>query len=292
MKLLLKFNVIFILVFGAGLGVTAYYSRQFLDANAEDQVKRQAELMMEAALSTRTYTSKQIGPLLEERARLEKTFIPQTVPAYSATEVFHYLRSQYPDYTYKEATLNPTDPRDRATDWEIDVVNTFRNNPRLKSLSHDVPYSVTGPALYLARPIKANGGCLDCHSTPELAPAPMVKIYGSVNGFGWKDGEIVGAQIVTVPKRVPEEIAARAWRRLMTFLGGMFLVTLVVLDLLLAAAVIRPVSRLSRMADEISKGNLQVPELPVRGSDEISVLAGSFNRMHRSLVKAMSMLGG
>ena len=43
-------------------------------------------------------------------------------------------------------------------------------------------------------------------------------------------------------------------------------------------------------ADAISKGQLDVPELPVRGKDEISVLAAAFNRMHRSVTVAMHML--
>jgi protein-histidine pros-kinase len=54
--------------------------------------------------------------------------------------------------------------------------------------------------------------------------------------------------------------------------------------------VIRPVRRFSVMADEISKGNLDLPELPASGKDEISILAGSFNRMYRSLSKAIKML--
>jgi HAMP domain-containing protein len=54
--------------------------------------------------------------------------------------------------------------------------------------------------------------------------------------------------------------------------------------------VIRPVGRCAARADDISKGQLDVPELPVRGKDEISVLAAAFNRMHRSVTVAMQML--
>jgi len=54
--------------------------------------------------------------------------------------------------------------------------------------------------------------------------------------------------------------------------------------------VIRPVTHLSQVADRISKGDLNVPELQVKGSDEISHLAQSFNRMYLSLVKAIRML--
>jgi protein-histidine pros-kinase len=45
------------------------------------------------------------------------------------------------------------------------------------------------------------------------------------------------------------------------------------------------------VADKISLGEFTVAELPVRGKDEVSALAGSFNRMRRSLERAMKMLG-
>ena len=37
------------------------------------------------------------------------------------------VRADHPDYTYKEAALNPTNPADRALDWEADFINNFRN---------------------------------------------------------------------------------------------------------------------------------------------------------------------
>ena len=75
------------------------------------------------------------------------------MPAYAATEQFNDLRKKYPDYSYKEATLNPTNPRDRATDWEADIVNQFRNGQGKGELigERDTP---TGRSLYLARPIQ------------------------------------------------------------------------------------------------------------------------------------------
>jgi HAMP domain-containing protein len=68
------------------------------------------------------------------------------------------------------------------------------------------------------------------------------------------------------------------------------LLTLAMLDLAIVLVVIRPVTRLARTADRISNGDLQVPEIEARGSDEISDLARSFNRMYLSLVKAIRML--
>jgi protein-histidine pros-kinase len=65
---------------------------------------------------------------------------------------------------------------------------------------------------------------------------------------------------------------------------------LILIDVALHYFVVKPVAHLSATADEISRGNLEVNELPVRGKDEISLLARSFNRMYVSLRKALRLL--
>jgi protein-histidine pros-kinase len=89
---------------------------------------------------------------------------------------------------------------------------------------------------------------------------------------------------------VPLTIADQAVRTLMIYLGGMALATLILLDLAMIMIVIRPVSRLAAAAEQISNGDFNVPEIPVKGSDEISHLAQSFNRMYVSMVKAIRLL--
>jgi HAMP domain-containing protein len=291
MKLLAKFTIIFVLVFGAGLALAGVVAYRFIWQSAQDQVLAQARLMMQTSLSARTYTSAQIAPLLSNDQAHERNFLPQTVPSYAATESFNYLREAYPDYGYKEATLNPTNPRDRATDWEADVINTFRNHSDQKELTGQRD-AATGPALFLARPLTAEPPCLECHDRARTAPPALIRTYGSANGFGWKAGEVVGAQIVWVPMAIPIRMANMGFRELMVSLAAIFLFTLVLLDVLLYFTVVRPVSRLSAMADEISMGNFSTPELPASGKGEISVLAGSFNRMRRSMEKALKMLEG
>jgi len=313
MRLLAKFSLIFVLVFGAGLGAATYLFYGLLQRNARDQVSYTAQLMMETALAMRTYTIDQVKPAIQDTMQQQRAesqdqteqvfrelcakrgfvgkqvFRPQTVPAFAATELFAQLRKNYPDYFYKEAAPNPTNPRDRAVAWEEDVIRAFKNHPDMKVFNgeRDTPL---GPSLFLARPMRAPKACLECHSTPSAAPPEMVKLYGTANGFGWTEGDIIAAQIVSVPESLPVQMANRALRRLLLSLIVVGIVTLVVLDLVLYATVIRPVSRFAARADEISKGQLDVPELEVRGKDEIAVLAGAFNRMHRSVTAAMKML--
>ena len=288
MGLRLKFNLVLIGVFAIGLAACAALSHQLLHDNARAEVERNARLMMETALAIRAYTVSQIKPHLDPL--LSEQFLPQTVPAYAATETLNELRKNHPEYAYKEATLNPTNPRDRASDWEADLVASFRNAMDVKELTgeRDTP---TGRHMYIARPIQiTNPACLACHNTPATAPPSMVKVYGEANGFGWKMNEIIGAQVVSVPMTVPVSNADRAFTTFMASLVGVFVFVMVALNLMLEWLIIRPVARMSAAADRISTGDFSVPEFGDGGRDEVSVLGASFNRMRRSLETAMRMI--
>jgi len=247
---------------------------------------------MEAALSMRQYTVSQVRDKLVQK---EDEFLPQTVPAFAATEMMNQLRKKYPDYAYKEAALNPTNPRDRAVAWEADVVNQFRNEAGRLEIS-GTRVTPEGVSLYLARPFQIKDpACLSCHTTPEMAPAAMVKRYGSDNGFGWQLNEVIGAQLVSVPMSLPIQNANRAFQTFMASLGGVFAALFVILNLMLYMLIVRPVRRVVAAADRLSLGRTssadrEVPELPESGKDELAVLARSFNRMRRNLedtIKAM-----
>ena len=288
MRLLLKFNLIFLIVFVAGVLGAAKVSYDLLQSNAKQEVLDHARLTMEKALAVRAYTNDQIRPLLE--TQMKYTFLPQTIPAFSATEVLATLAKSYPDYTYKEATLNPTNPRDRAVDWEADIVNRFRNQGDMKELVGERDSGV-GRALYIARPLRiTNPACLACHSTVEAAPRTLIDKYGSANGFGWQLNEVIGAQVVSVPMAVPLARADQAFKVFMASLVGIFVAIGVVLNLMLWALVIRPVTALSKLADRVSLGELEAPEFAAKGRDEIAKLTQSFSRMRRSLEQAMKML--
>lgn len=290
MGLSFKFNLVLLFTFALGLTASGYLAYEMLKRNAEEEVLHNAGLMMEAARAIRGYTVNEIRPLLT--LQMKRQFLPQSVPAYAATTNIRGMRGRddYAEYSYKEATLNPTNPVDRATDWEADIVNQFRNHPEQKELIGQ-RLSATGPMLFMARPIQiTNPDCLVCHDTPERAPPTLIDKYGSVNGFGWKLNEIVGAQVVSVPMSVP---LARAERAFITFMGGLagvFLLVAVVMNILLHFIVIRPVNRIAKVADQVSMGDENPPEVAIRGSDQIASLATSFNRMRRSLGSAMKML--
>ena len=288
MKLILKFNVVFAAIFMLGLGIAGYTSNQLLRENAREEILQNARLVMETALSTRAFISSQVGPLLQ--TQMKYTFLPQTVPTFAATEVLAAMRKAYPDYSYKDAMLNPTNPRDKAEAWEVDLVNHFRNHAGSTEFigQRDTP---TGRALYIARPIVIrDAACLRCHSTVDAAPKTLIDRYGPANGFGWKLNEPIGAQVVSVPMTVPLARADHTFGVFMASLTAVFVLIGVTLNLMLWKMVIAPVTRLSAVADRVSLGELDAPDFKAGARDEIGILAESFGRMKTSLSRAMKML--
>jgi protein-histidine pros-kinase len=257
-------------------------------AHARDQVLQNARIMMTAANAIRNYTAQELVPLLP--AEHDGKFVPETVPAYAAQRNFKDVQAAFAGYSYREPALNPTNLADRAQDWEADIIGLFRNEPTRTELVVDRNTPI-GPTLNLARPLAIREeACLGCHSTPAAAPAALTRSYGSVNGFGWKLNETIGAQIVSLPMAVPFKLAHDAYVTFLIILVAIFAIVIVILNLLLHYLVIAPVKRVSAMADAVSLGAEDVEPFVKPGKDEISSLSVSFNRMRESLKHAMAMI--
>ena len=290
MGLRLKFNLCLLVILTLGMASFGVLGYSMLQRNARDEAMNAAQMMMESALAVRTYTTASVKPALE--SRLETEFLPQSVPAFAAAETMNEVRKKYPDFQYKEAALNPTSPRNRAVDWEADLINAFRAGDA-RPLVTGERRSGASHQFYIARPIRiTNAKCLACHNTPKEAPPSMLAIYGESNGFGWKVDEVIGAQIVTLPMSVPVKKANTAFFTFAGVLTGVFVLIFIALHFMLSHFVIRPLERIATAANEISKGNLEVGELSEEGKDEVGRLAVVFNRMMRSLKKALQLLDG
>jgi HAMP domain-containing protein len=288
MGLRAKLNLMLLAVFAIGLGGSAYVSNRVLQKNAREEVLQNARIMIESARGAASYTVKEVRPLLAPQ--LKRQFLPQAVSFYAARKSFEVLRGTLPDYKYRIPALNPTNPADRATDWEADAIREFRNNPDRTELiaERDTP---AGPMLDLFQPVTiTDEGCLMCHSHPENAPKTLIDIYGKTNGFGWKMNDTVGAEVTSVPLSVPLERAHTTLMTLMACLAGIFLTLVVLLNVLLHFVIIRPVLQMAQIANEVSLGKPDVSECEAHGADEIASLGRSFNRMRRSLESAMRML--
>jgi HAMP domain-containing protein len=273
MTLRIKFNVVMLATFLAGLGLAAVLLNTFSQRSARRAVMAEAALMMGQVNASIHYTDTQISPLLA--GRMQQQFLPQAIPFYGAQQTFDFMATRFPDYTFRQPTQNPTNPSDRPVAWEASIIDALVAQPRLDSLVTE-RMTEAGKILSFAQPIRVDSkGCLACHSTPEAAPASM---------------SIVGAEVVSVPERVATEQAHQSLYIIMAALALVFAVMLALLNLMLHLFIIKPVRRVSALADEVSLGNMGVPEIDDSGKDEIGSLSRSFNRMRRSLTAALRLL--
>jgi protein-histidine pros-kinase len=321
MSLVVKFNIIFAIAFLLGGSGAAYFTNKVLMDSARDQVKKDAGLLMDTAICARQYTAEDVGPIIKaetnRRMRLaqvirdanekdpnlglnlpakdqgeqaSQNFHPETVPAFAATSIFAKLEQEYPEYRYREATLNPTNTQDQANDFETSIIQQLKDHPDQKEIPFE-RVSETGTIFGLARPLVVSSiACMECHSTPDVAPKAMVSVYGPKNGFGWKMNDTIGAQIIEVPMTATLIVAQKPIISIIVATLCVYILVMALLNFTLIYTVIRPIRRLSALADDISKGKSDIPEIVVTGKDEISALTASFRRMHLSLAKALKML--
>ena len=288
MGLRLKFNLVMLVAFVVGLGLAGVLSYGMVNTNARQEVLNEAAIMSGQANAISTYTANEIAPLLVNQ--LDRRFLPQSVPAWSAQTNFRSLQKEFPEYSYRTVMTNPTNPADLPDDWQADIIKTLTQDPQTKEIVRERDTS-NGRILSVARPITiTNQACLQCHSTPANAPQTVIDLYGPERGFGWHLNEVLGAQIVSVPMAVPLGRAMTTFTTIMTGLTGVFVVMVVLLNVMLHFVIIRPVRQISAAATSVSLGNMDAPEYLVRGKDEISALAEAFNRMRRSLANALKML--
>ncbi|MBV9571419.1 MAG: DUF3365 domain-containing protein [Alphaproteobacteria bacterium] len=277
--------IVFLIALLAGGG--GFY--MLLRNDAMNNAEGEARMLLSSAMAIRSYTTQHILPNFTKMN--DAVFHEETVPAFAAQTVFRSVSAGDHAYMYREAALNPTSVSDRAGPFEVDLIRQFRNDGSLKEMRGILDQG--GQRLfYLARPIQIKDPkCIICHDTPQRAPKLMVAKYGPNNGFGWKLGDIVGVQLLTVP--VTQQF--RSTLELVSILiGGLaliFAIAYFALTAAMEATVAGPLDKLTQAADRASRSSASTPALPTTGAHEIRTLAEAIQRLRVSLGKALTQLG-
>jgi methyl-accepting chemotaxis protein len=259
---------------------------------ATRQIDLQATHLMDSMDAVRLYTSNHIEPIISPLNENSNEFLPESTPSFTAQRVFAYLKTdpEYADYSYRETAINPTNPLDKADAQEEELIRSFQANSNLTVLTGN-SQTAAGSAHYIAKPIRVSDPkCLVCHSTHQAAPKSLVATYGTENGFAWQLGDVVAAQIVSVPI----DAINKAKRDSLGLVGILNLaaygVTAIVLLAFISRAIVRPMREISARAFEASIHPERIEFSEKYRSDEIGRIAQSFDRMKQSLQIAMKML--
>ena len=252
---------------------------------AMDDAEKEARNLMAFAQAVGVYTAEHVTGKLTLHHGDE--FFEESVPSYASRAVFGTVSGKARLYSFRQPALNPTSPEDQPTPFEMETIRRFQANPAMNDLTgvRDTPQ---GSLFYLAEPIRIhNESCLVCHSTPDRAPPAMIAKYGPLRGFGWKVGDTIGAQILTVP--LTEQL--RGVIGLVGILAAGLLAVFVTAYIALSAALdrmlIRPLDQLARAADLASRSAPAELALPESGVREIGDLGLAIGRLRQSLTLAL-----
>lgn len=294
-----RFTLILSGVFLVGIALGGMVYWRALQNRAQEEIAAQGLLLIETMNAVRGYTTQNVRPLLADELESSPEFISETVPAYSARAVFENFRNQldFSTYLYKEATPNPTNPLDKADDFEADLLTQLSSGETSGQLSGF--RELNGERLfYIARPLTiGSDSCLQCHSTPEQAPASLLATYGDQGGFGWELGQVIAVQVIYVPADEVFNAALRNFSLVMGVFVVMFALVIVLSNFLLKRYVIQPVYVLSGLADKISADENYANELEstalrsiTKRPDELGSLAQVFRKMAVDVFERTSTL--
>lgn len=282
-----RFIIIMAIIFGVatvGIGAASYL---FSKRNAMLEAKSKGELIFNYILANRDFYKEKQRPLIMEVFEKDR-FYPELMSGFVLTRgTFDIFKKNLTGYDFKQATLDPLYPPNKADAWETGLIAMFAKQPGLKT--HEGTMERDGKTFfYLARPIKVEGkDCLHCHGDVNDAPKDQVEIYGSANGYNWKDGDTVAAYVVYVSV---EEALANARKGAITLYligAGCLLVALIGIWLFMDRFVVNPIVRLSIKAEEISLGKNLEEGVGIKQNDEIGALASAIERLRMSMVRIL-----
>ncbi|MEM9213338.1 MAG: DUF3365 domain-containing protein [Cyanobacteria bacterium P01_F01_bin.150] len=301
-KLTHQFNVILVITFLISVLTTGAFLSTWLYGEVERNMDRQVMLLLNVMQSNRNYTSDHVQQRLMEGQQDQDYFVPELVPSYAAHQTFEDFVTaavgQNPIY-YKEATINPTNLRDQADEYEQKLIQTFRQTQQEQISGYrtlPMPDNPKQRVYFVARPLVVDRpSCLECHSTPEMAPKAMIDMYGDQNGFNWQLNEVIAAQTVYLPANSLITQTLNELGRWLPINLGVFLGLTLLVNQVLRRKIIRPILQVTSIAKQLSDPALQVAQgygqwyenrLDRLGQrrDELGQLARTFQYMLQILI--------
>jgi protein-histidine pros-kinase len=291
MRIESRFGLLLALCFAIGILIAGFISYRLEFQQAREETIEKSSVFLEVGSSMRKYTSEEIAPIIRKLGA-DTEFHPQMVPSYGAQSTLERLRKKFPDYIYREASLNPTNLDDRATDREVGLIRAFEKNPDLKEMAGETDADGV-LRYYLARPLRMSSpDCLQCHSKPEAAPKAMLAQYPGGNGFDWKMGDVIGVQIVEVPVQAAKSKALHSFLVTIGSLASVFVLTLTIFLILLRRYVTHPLEAITRATRSKSMGySGAADQARSRIGGQFHELEESIHRLKVSLDEAMRIFG-
>jgi len=286
----MSIRVRFILIIGVisliAATLFAFLSYRFTVNNALEEAKKKGNIVFTFIESSRKFFRDQQRPLVMDIVEKDR-FYPTLMSGFAFTRgVWDEFAQELPDYRFKQATIDPLYPPNKADAQELDIIAEFAANKGMKT-KEGIMEKEGERFFYFARPVKVGKGCLRCHGNPDDAPRDQVEIYGQTNGYNWQEGATVASFITYVPIHAAMEEAKKS--AITLFLFGLLGITLlvVVIWIFFNRSLVKPITMLEARTTEISLGKNLEEKVDHPSNDEIGSLARAIDRMRISTMKLL-----
>ena len=276
-----KFNIAMGCMLIVSMVIIFFISDYISKKRAEKQVLSNARLLLTMVEASRDFTSKVLKPALY-KALPERFAVEGMSSSFGARNIFERIKTKYPEYYFKHASLNPRNKLNLAGETERDIIqNYFKPNHQLKEWTGYRDFNGRKDFIIM-KPIIAEQRCMKCHSVPEKAPKEVIERYGDKAAFGMAVGEVIGALSLSVPAT---EIINKSRHDIIvvnSIVFGCFLAIILIINVFFQQIVIVPIRKFSRIINEISIGKTNT-KITTQGSDELNEIARGFERMRMSI---------
>ncbi|TKB10074.1 methyl-accepting chemotaxis protein [Desulforhopalus sp. IMCC35007] len=284
----MSIRIRFILVIGimslAAIGAFAYLSYSFTYNTALAEAKQKGDIVSSFLAATRSFYRNEQRPLIMDIVH-EDRFYPTIMSGFAVTRgVWDQFNQKLPNYKFKQATLDPLYPPNKADADEIRLIAEFENNKGMVQ-KEGVMEKNGEKFFYYAEPIEIDKQCLRCHGDPKNAPKDQQDLYGTANGYGWKAGSIVSAYITYVPIQNAVDAAKKSAIMLFAYGFAGIVVLSLVIWFFFEKKVVSPITELEKRASEISIGKNLHQKIELISNDEIGSLGTAIERLRISVIK-------
>jgi len=266
------------------VGIASY---RFSMGNAMAEAKEKGQIIFSYITSSNNYFNERQGPLINKLVEGDR-FYPELMSTFAITRgIYERFAAKMPAFRFKQATLNPLQPSNKADDGEKQIIEKFQKDKGVAD--QDGTIAKDGEEFYyIAKPVRVEDkACLKCHGDPYKAPKDQTEIYGVDSGYKWEMGETVGAMVIYIPLK-PALAAARSSAAILFLIGaGCMLVALLGIWFFLDKAEVDPIVHLCDRAEEISVGKNLDEAIKATTEDEIGSLNKAVERLRVSMVRML-----
>ena len=248
----------------------------YLKKAATNDIYKDTEIFIATADATRTYVKDVLRPTVSDLIPKD-SFIPHAMSTtFVGREIMGRLRERFPDFKYKRAAADPTNPVNQADAFELSMLKWFNENPDTNEW-HGVIQKNNRSFYTRLRAITARDECLRCHGIPEDAPRDMKAIYGETGGYGYTIGEVVAADTIYIPVDVTfVRIKEAAWLVFLIAITSLFGLLGLFYLLFNRTVVLELKGLLDRFRSISPAGNSVSGISAFRSTDEFEQLKGAF----------------